>query len=62
MPNQICDRIAAALELGGAEGLAAGRLRPDTEGMVHIVSFKAAVFDLLHGEVFSELVYDGRHH
>lgn len=55
--HQIGDRIAAALELGGAERHAAGCLRPDTESVIHIVCLEAAVFDFLHGEVFGELMH-----
>ena len=57
--EEIGDQIALALELAGIERNTACRLGPDADRVVHIVSLEAAVFDLFHGEIFGELVYDG---
>ena len=60
--EEIGDQIAFALELAGIERNTACRLGPDADRVVHIVSLEAAVFDLFHGEIFGELVYDGGYH
>ncbi len=60
--EEIGDQVTFALELAGIEGNTAGRLWPDAYGVIHIVSFETAVFNLLHREVFGELMYNCRYH
>ena len=56
---KIGDNISLTLELAGIKRNAACCLRPDTNGVIHIIIGKSAFLDLFHGEVTGQLVNDG---
>ena len=56
---QICDDVSFYLKFTGIEGHTACCLRPDTNGVIHIIIGKSAFLDLFHGEVTGQLVNDG---
>ena len=60
--RQVRDNIAGGLELVSGEGNAACGLRPDADGVIHIVISETALLDLFHGEAFCELMNDGCDH
>ena len=60
--RQVGDRVAGGLEGGGGERHAAGGLRPQTCGVIHIVVGKALFLDLLYGEIPRQLMDDGADH
>lgn len=59
---QICDDVSFYLKFTGIEGHTACCLRPDTNGVIHIIIGKSAFLDLFHGEVTGQLVNDGGNH
>ena len=60
--HQVCDRVAGGLESSRGERHAAGGLRPEAGGVVHIVVGEALFLNLFHGEIPGELMHDGADH
>ena len=56
--HQIGDDVALRPELAGVERHAASDLRPYADSVVHVVVAEVCGLDLLHGQVFDELVGD----
>ena len=46
---KICDDVSFYLEFTGVEGHTTCCLRPDTNGVIHIIIGKSAFLDLFHG-------------
>ena len=60
--RQVRDRVAGGLESGRGKRHAAGGLRPETGGVIHIIIGKALFFDLFHSEITRQLMDDGTDH
>lgn len=60
--HQVCDRVAGGLESSRGERHAAGGLRPEAGGVIHIVIGEALLFNLFHGKITGELMNDGADH
>ena len=60
--HEVGNRIAGGLEGGGGERHAAGGLRPEAGGVIHIVIGEALLFNLFHGKITGELMNDGADH
>ena len=60
--RQVCDRVAGGLKGRRGKRHAAGGLRPETGGVIHIVIGKPLFFDLFHSEIACQLMDDGTDH
>lgn len=60
--GQIGDDIAGDLHSGRRPGIAGGKLRIDTGGMIHKIGIKAGGSDLILVQVTGELVNQSAHH
>lgn len=60
--RQVCDRVAGGLKGRRGKRHAAGGLRPQTGGVIHIVIGKPLFFDLFHSEIACQLMDDGTDH
>lgn len=60
--RQVCDRVSGGLEGRRGKRHAAGGLRPEAGGVIHIVIGEALLFNLFHGKITGELMNDGADH
>ena len=59
---KVGDGIALHLEFAGVKGNSSRSLGPYANGVVNIILVKAALFDLLHGEIAGQLENNGSNH